>query len=235
VNVLYEICKYVTFKDMNYLRTSSKKHSEKIETVMIILSEREANRILLSSNNLLRNPFLEHEEPKMLMANRSWYDFLIDQIKQRWRIKKKLFKLTPTVFSDCDQSFQVAFTNLMFNEIKKKRSQKTMLKKENVLLNLQTEFQELMYQHSLGNKSDKYDWKVMNDEMYENALERQEEFVEEIIEKGEANLFDLFRWYKNYQDDDSYLPKSRVLCLLFCIDAFVKNHCTTICKSIESK
>jgi hypothetical protein len=85
---------------MNYLRISSKKNSGKIETVMVILSEREAYRILLCSNNIYRNPFLDHEEPKMLLSNKSWYDFLIEQIKNRWRIKKKLFKLIPTIFVD---------------------------------------------------------------------------------------------------------------------------------------
>lgn len=84
---LYEICKYVTFKDMNYLRIASKKYNNKVETVMIILSEREANRILLSASNLLRNPFLDHEEPKQVLANKSWYEFLIAQIQKRWRIK----------------------------------------------------------------------------------------------------------------------------------------------------
>lgn len=80
-----------------------------------------------------------------------------------------------------------------------------------------------MYLHSIGKKSEKYDWKSMNDEMYENVLERQEEFVEEIIENNEVILFDLFRWYRNYQEE-TYLPKSRILCFLFCIDSFVKNH-----------
>ncbi len=88
VNSLYEILKYVSFRDMNYLRTACKKHSDKVKTVMIILSEREANRILLSSSDLLRNPFIDYEEPQMKLSNESWYDFLIDQISQRWRIKK---------------------------------------------------------------------------------------------------------------------------------------------------
>lgn len=113
---------------MNYLRIASKKHNDKIKTVMIILSEREANRILLSSSNLLRNPFLDYEEPKMKMSNESWYEFIINQIEDRWRIKKKLFALIPTLFSESDQSFNVSLTNLMFNEIKKKRCQKNILK-----------------------------------------------------------------------------------------------------------
>lgn len=50
---------------MNYLRISSKKYSKNVETVMVILSEREAFRILLSSNNMYRNPFLGSEEPKI--------------------------------------------------------------------------------------------------------------------------------------------------------------------------
>jgi len=63
----------------------------------------------------------------------------------------------------------------------------------------------------------------MTDEMYENAIERQEEFVEEIIKEKEVLLFDLFRWYKNYQEDN-YLPKSSILSFLFCIDLFITNH-----------
>mmetsp|Transcript_29275 Transcript_29275/g.28901 ORF Transcript_29275/g.28901 Transcript_29275/m.28901 type:complete len:81 (+) Transcript_29275:442-684(+) len=80
-----------------------------------------------------------------------------------------------------------------------------------------------MYLHSKGKKSQKYCWKVMTDEMYENAIERQEEFVEEIIKEKEVLLFDLFRWYKNYQEDN-YLPKSSILSFLFCIDLFITNH-----------
>lgn len=75
----------------------------------------------------------------------------------------------------------------------------------------------------------------MNEDMYESAIEREEEFVEEIIEKGEAKLLHVFRWYSNYQEEDTIVPKSRILWFLFCIDEFVKNHCMTICKSIESK
>lgn len=122
----------------------------------------------------------------------------------------------------------------MFNEIKKKRPQLNILKKDNTYINFQTEFQELMYLHSKGKKSQKYCWKVMNDEMYENAIEKQEIFVEEIIKQDEVLLFDLYRWYKNYQEDN-YVPKSSILGFLFWIDLFVKNHCMTICKSIESK
>ena len=102
----------------------------------------------------------------------------------------------------------------MFNEIKKKRQQMIVLKKDDTYINFQTEFQELMYRHSKGKKSEKYGWKVMNDEMYENAIERQELFVEEIIKEKEVVLFDLFRWYKNYHDAN-YLPKSSILCFLF--------------------
>jgi len=51
----------------------------------------------------------------------------------------------------------------------------------------------------------------MNNEMYENVIERQEEFVEEIIEKNEAKLFHVFRWYKNYQEDNTIVPKSKIL------------------------
>ena len=100
INPLYEILKYLTFREMNYLRISSKKHSDKVKTVMIILSEREANRILLSSNDLLRNPFIDYEEPQVKMSNESWYDFIIDQISLRWRIKKKLYALIPNIFTD---------------------------------------------------------------------------------------------------------------------------------------
>jgi hypothetical protein len=103
----------------------------------------------------------------------------------------------------------------MFAEIKKKRPEKIIMRKEKVLINIQSEFQELMYNHSQGKKSTKYNFKVMNDEMYENCLEQQEAFVEEIIDEKEASLFDLFRWYKNNQDEETYLPKSRILSFLF--------------------
>jgi hypothetical protein len=72
-----------------------------------------------------------------------------------------------------------------------------------------------MLLHSMGKKSDKYPYKVIDEEMYENALEKQEEFVEEIIAKDEAQLFNLFRWYKNYQEEDTVLPQSTLLSFLF--------------------
>lgn len=89
------------------------------------------------------------------------------------------------------------------------------MKKDESLYNFQTEFQELMLLHSQGEKSDKYPYKVMDEEMYENALEKQEQFVEEIIEKDEVQLFNLFRWYKNYQEEDTVLPQSTLLSFLF--------------------
>ena len=103
-----------------------------------------------------------------------------------------------------------------------------------MLINFQTEFQELMYLHSIGKSSEKYDWKVMNDEMYENVLENSEDFIEEIIRNKETALLDLFRWYRNYQEAN-YMPKSRILSFIFWIDVFIKNHCMTIWKSIEAK
>lgn len=89
------------------------------------------------------------------------------------------------------------------------------IKKGEALVNIQTEFQELMYMHAQGKKSDKYNFKVMTDEMFENALEQQERFVEEIIKEKEVALFNLFRWYNNSQDEETYLPKSRILSFLF--------------------
>lgn len=87
-NILFEIWKYLNFKEINNFRISSKKLLKRVEDVMIILSEREGNRILLSSNKINRNPFVEYEDPKFVLQNKSWYDFLISQIKLRWMIKK---------------------------------------------------------------------------------------------------------------------------------------------------
>lgn len=103
----------------------------------------------------------------------------------------------------------------MFNEIKKIRQPKNVLKKEDFKINFQTDFQELMYLHSLGRKSDCYDCKIMTDEMYENALGREEEFVEEVVEHNEEKLFHVFRAYKNYQEEDTIVPQSRILCFIF--------------------
>ena len=232
---LYEILKYVTFTDMNNLRISSKCYNKKVEIVMIILSEREANRILLASNNLLRNPFVDKEEPKQVLANLSWYEFLIEQVKRRWRIKRKLYNTISNIFEESDKSFIIKMTNLMFQEIKKKRPQKNVLKKEESLYNFQTEFQELMLLHSQHKNSDKYPRKVMTSQMDKMALAKQSDFVEEIINKNEVQLFNVFRWYKNYQEDETVLPQSTLLSFLFWIDEFLTNHCMSICKSIESK
>ena len=71
-----------------------------------------------------------------------------------------------------------------------------------------------MYLHSIGKSSEKYGWKVMNDEMYENVLENSEDFIKEIIRNKETALLDLFRWYRNYQEAN-YMPKSRILSFIF--------------------
>ena len=136
---------------MNYIRISSKRYMSLLQDAMIILSEREANRILLSSNKINRNPFVDHETPNFVLQNKSWYDFLVLQVQKRWLIKKKIYEIIPSLFPSCaiyskslssvvtesndsHAYFQAQLTNLMFTEIKKRRQPTPCLKKEGMPL-----------------------------------------------------------------------------------------------------
>jgi hypothetical protein len=55
----------------------------------------------------------------------------------------------------------------------------------------------------------------MTSQMDKMALAKQSDFVEEIINKNEVQLFNVFRWYKNYQEDETVLPQSTLLSFLF--------------------
>jgi hypothetical protein len=160
----------------------------KVQDAMIILSEREANRILLSSNKINRNPFVDHESPKLVLQNKSWYDFLISQIQKRWQIKCKLFELVPQLFPDCETSFQVELTNLMFTEIKRRRQALSSLQKESYLINLQTEFQELLLRRSQNKKVAKFVCKVMTKDHYDQVEAKKQTLLDEVVTNKEVDL-----------------------------------------------
>ena len=188
MNVLYEICKYLDIKEMSYLKQTNKTLSEKVEDAMIILSEREAHRILLSSNKINRNPFVDHETPKFVYQNKIWYEFLVSQVQKRKQIRYKLFELVPQLFSDCESSFQADLANLIFVEIKHKRQAKSSLQKDHFLINLQTEYQELLLKQSNLQKSTRYECAVVTRMHAKSATKQINQFIDGIYEAGEADL-----------------------------------------------
>ena len=205
-----------------------------VKDVMVILAEREANRILLSADNTARNIFIEKELPKNVLQS-TWFDFLIDQIEKRWRIKAKLFKIVPSIFDNWEQDFYIRLTNFMFLEIKRKRITNITMTKSHRDLVWFTDFQELVYRHSFGEITSKYDPIIITEEYAEIAQGNKDSLIQEIIEKDEIPIFKEYRWYKNSQEVDAIVPKSLILSFLFCFDQFLQSHCQTIGKSIASK
>lgn len=106
---------------MYNFRVSSKKLYQKVKDSMVILSEREANSILLSSDNLTRNIFIVKQKPKETLKNENWFNFLIDQLNQRHNIKHNLYHVIPDLFPDLEKQLIIKLTTFMFTEIKRKR------------------------------------------------------------------------------------------------------------------
>ena len=234
-NIIYEIWKYLTFSEMNHARLWNKKLMILFKDAMVILAEREANRVLLSSDNSTRSMFVEKELPKHVITNSTWFDFLIEQIKKRRRIKAKLFKLIPKIFKNCEQEFNVKLTNFMFVEIKKKRMMNISITKKGREVHSFTDFQELLFRHSLGEITRKYDAILINEDMGSIISYNSIELIQEIIDKNEIDILKDFRCYKNNQNADAQVPKSKILCFLFLVDQFLQSHWQIIGKSIHSK
>jgi hypothetical protein len=89
---------------MNNLRNSSKKLYEKVQESLVILSEREANRLLLPNDNVTRNLFVSKEKPKETLHNKKWYKFLIKQLKKRSFIKHRLYHVIQDLFPDTEKN-----------------------------------------------------------------------------------------------------------------------------------
>lgn len=228
LNVFYEICKFITFRDMLMFKLTSKKIMAKAQDAIIILSEREANRVLLASDNITRNLFVSKEKPKELLTNQSWFDFLVEQLKKRAQIKHNLYHVIPSLFPDLEKPAIVKLTTFMFLEVKRKRkmdiSMKKSLKHSGISF---TPFQELVSVHSKGMLSDRYP------RILETSKPNYD--PEEIINNNEVEIFMAFREYKNNNANCPSEPKSTVLAYLYLVFEFLECHCKTVAKSIRSK
>lgn len=96
--ILFEICSFLYFKEMIILRNINKHYNKKMKDILIIFSEREAQRLLFSKCSLLRNPFIEQEHPQTLLTNHNWYEFLKTQVETRKWLRIKLWNILPNVF-----------------------------------------------------------------------------------------------------------------------------------------
>ena len=85
---------------MIVLKRVNKHYSEKMVDILIIFSEREAQRLLFSKCTLLRNPFIIIEQSKNTLKNDGWYDFLKNQVMTRKWLKVKLWNILPSIFED---------------------------------------------------------------------------------------------------------------------------------------
>lgn len=227
-NVLYEICKYVDFVDMKRLRGASKTLKEKLRDALIILAEREANRLLLSSDNLNRNLFVSKQKPQETLNNEPWYDFLMRQLKMRASIKHRLYHVVPGLFPDIEKSTRIKLTTFMFSEIKRKRKMDISMKKIDKHSGVAfTAFQDLVYVHSTGKLSDKYPRLIETPEPKWSEIE--------VVDNDEVELFKRFRVYQNTDETCPKEPKTPVLAYLYLIDKFCQSHCQTVANSIASK
>lgn len=146
--LLFEIWNYLLFKDMIVLTYISKHYSKKMREILIIFSEREAQRLLISKCTLLRNPFIEQEHPLNVLSNNNWYDFMKEQIITRKWIKMKLWNTLPLVFKDeNDEEICIKLIQKLFQEIKKPSESPPKLLKTNNSIALRTSFQALLYWH----------------------------------------------------------------------------------------
>jgi hypothetical protein len=213
---------------MQHLRCTSKTLFEKIRESMVILSEREANRILLSQDNITRNLFVSKEKPKETLKNLKWYKFLIDQLKRRTYIKHRLYHAIPGLFPDLDQKLRMKLATFMFNEIKRKRKMDISMKKSPKNNNISlTGFQELVFYHSKGKLSSRYPKLIETGEPKWNAAE--------VYDNDELEIFKTLRTYKTSEDTIPKEPKTPVLTFIYIFERFLDCHCQTVAESIASK
>lgn len=195
---------------------------------MVILSEREAHRLLLATDNITRNLFVAKEKPKETLKNQSWYKFLIDQLDKRCNIKHQLYHAIPGLFPDLDQKSKIQLTTFMFNEIKRKRKMDISMKKSPKNSNISfTSFQELVFHHSRGKTSSRYPKLIETGEPKWSASE--------VVENDEIEIFKVLRTYRTSLDTVPNYPKTPVFAFLYLFEKFLECHCQTVAESIASK
>lgn len=233
--LLFEICSYLLFKEMIALTAVNKHYYAKMKDILVIFSEREAQRLLFSKCSLLRNPFIEQEHPLNVISNNNWYDFLKRQVETRKWLRIKLWNTLPNIFGD-DNNDDVNKKLILklFQEIKKPSESPPKLLKTNNSVALRTSFQALLYCHMDMKKNRTFEYALVDEHVAKNVTEKDNEFVDEIIDNDEQFWLEDFRWYRN-KIDVGKPPKSSILCVLFCIEGLVKCHCEVAYKVIQTK
>lgn len=195
---------------------------------MVILSEREAHRMLLATDNITRNLFVTKEKPKETLRNLNWYKFLIGQLDRRCNIKHRLYHAVPGLFPDLDQKSRIKLTTFMFNEIKRKRKMDISMKKSPKNSNISfTSFQELVFNHSRGKTSNRYPKLIETGEPKWSASE--------VVENDEVEIFKILRTYKTSIETVPKEPKTPAFTFLYLFEQFLECHCQTVAEAIASK
>lgn len=128
------------------LTAVNKHYSKKMKDVLVIFSEREAQRLLFSKCTLLRNPFIEQENPLNVLSNNGWYEFLKKQVETRKWLRIKLWNVLPNVFEEYnDDDVNKKLILKLIQEIKKPSESPPKLLKTNNSIALRTSFQALLY------------------------------------------------------------------------------------------
>ena len=180
---------------------------------MVILAEREANRLLLPSDNLTRNLFIVKEKPKETLKNENWFAFLKTQLKTRCMIKHRMYHVIPELFPEIEDGLRIKLATIPFIELKRKRKADITMKKTPKNSNIAfTNFQELVFNHSKNILSDKYHKYVETGDPIWSA--------DQLRENGEVDIFKRFRTYTNHEETCQEVPKTPILAYLYLFDEF---------------
>lgn len=206
-----------------------------MKDILVIFSEREAQRLLFSKCSLLRNPFIEEEHPLNLLTNTNWYDFLKSQVETRKWLRIKLWNVLPNVFGKYnDDEKNKKLLHRIIHEIKKPSESPPKLLKTNNSAALRTSFQALLYCHVDMRKNSSHESCIIDSEVAEIVAEKDDTFADEIVQNNEQIWLKDFRWYKDKLEVGK-APKSSVLCMLFCVQGFIRCHWEVAYKVIQTK
>lgn len=238
--LLFEVWRYLNFRDMMLLTKTSKHYNAKMKDILTIFSEREAQRLLLSKWTLLRNPFIEIEQPLNNISEHNWFGFLKQQTLCRKWLRGKLRMVFPKVL---DGGNIEGLTRKLFTEIKKPSESPPKLIKTNNSIALRTSFQALLYWHSDIKKNrntlnmvlnENCNMDVYDQDIAKSVIERSKEFAQEITENEETIWLEDLRWYRS-KHDVGKPPNSSILWLLFWFEGVIKCHWEVAHKIIQTK
>lgn len=122
----------------------------------------------------------------------------------------------------------------IIQEIKKPSESPPKLMKTSNSVSLRTSFQTLLYSHVDIIKSLNSGDLTIPPSVTSKLIADSSVFAQEIVDNGEKIWLEDFRWYRN-KIEVGQPPKSSVLCMLFCVERFIKCHWEVACKVIQAK